>query len=103
MKNNRQKMKDMEIKKKEDKEKSEMKKFIEIIKLQKNIEDNKKVNQINSIKNRRITLNNKINRETNDFYVGNNSCGDNSNNPKLSIESSKSSILKPKRFLYKLL
>ena len=98
MKNNRQKMKDMEIKKKEDKEKSEMKKFIEIIKLQKNIEDNKKVNQINSIKNRRITLNNKINRETNDFYVGNNSCGDNSNNPKLSIESSKSSILNQRDF-----
>jgi hypothetical protein len=98
MKSNRQKMKDMEIKKKEDKENAEMKKFMEIIKLQKDIEDSKKINQMNnSSKNRRITLNNKINREANDFYVGNNLSEDN-NNPKLSIESSISSLLNQREF-----
>jgi hypothetical protein len=98
MKSNRQKMKDMEIKKKEDKENAEIKKFMEIIKLQKDIEDSKKINQMNnSSKNRRITLNNKINREANDFYVGNNLSEDN-NNPKLSIESSISSLLNQREF-----
>jgi len=98
MKSNRQKMKEIEIKKKEDKENAELKKFMEIIKLQKDIEDNKKINQMNnSNKNRRITLNNKINREANDFYIGKNSCLDNSNF-KISIESSISSFLNQRDF-----
>ena len=98
MKSNRQKMKNMEIKKKEDKENAEMKKFMEIIKLQKDIEDNKKIHQMsNSNKNRRITLNNKINREANDFYIGNNQSEVNSN-LKASIESSISSLLNQRDF-----
>ena len=98
MKSNRQKTKDIEIKKKEDKENAEMKKFMEIIRLQKDIEESKKINKMNnSNKNRRIILNNRINREVNDFYVGDYLSEDN-NNPKQSIESSISTLLNQKDF-----
>ena len=101
MKSNRQKLKDEEIKKKEEKENADMKKFMEIVKLQKNIEDNKKINQINTSSKFRNTAtinNNSSARERNDFFIGRKTYEENSSNMKLSHESSMSSSLNQQDF-----
>ena len=76
-----------------------MKKFMEIVKLQKNIEDSKKLNQLNSIssKYRNTSLNNNSFGERNDYYIGRRTYEDNSN-MKLSHESSMSSSLNQQDF-----
>ena len=76
-----------------------MKKFMEIVKLQKSIEDSKKFNnQISSSTKYRNTItNNNSTMERNDFYIGRKTYEDNSN-IRLSHESSISSSLNQQDF-----
>lgn len=99
IKSNRQKYKDSQIKKKEEKENADMKKFMEIVKLQKNIEDNKKINQLNSAssKFRNTTINNNSYPERNEAYIGRRTYEEDSN-MKISYESSMSSSLNQQDF-----